>query len=38
LLQETITNFGEVEAALRGTPFEYCLEDERFHRSEQAAG
>jgi hypothetical protein len=37
-LEETITNFEEIEAALRGTPFEYCLEDEWFHRGEQAAG
>jgi hypothetical protein len=32
LLSETIENYGEVERALRGTEFEYCLEDERMHR------
>jgi hypothetical protein len=37
-LEETIMNFKEVEAALRGTPFEYCLDDEWFYRSEPAAG
>lgn len=32
-LRQTITNYGEVEEALRGTEFEYCLEDERMYRS-----
>ena len=30
-LGETIANYGEVVEALRGTPFEYCLDDERMH-------
>lgn len=30
-LAETIENFPEIAAALRGTPFEYCLEDERLY-------
>ena len=32
-LAETIENYAEVEQALRGTPFEYCLEDERVYRA-----
>jgi hypothetical protein len=31
-LNETIENYAEVEAALRDSPFEYCLEDERGYR------
>jgi LPS sulfotransferase NodH len=31
-LSETIENFDEVERALAGTPFEYCLEDEPMYR------
>ena len=30
-LEETIDNFEEVAKALRGTKFEYCLEDERMY-------
>lgn len=33
-LEETIENYGEVADALRGTDFEYCLEDERMYRAE----
>ena len=32
-LSERITNYAAVEDALRGTPFEYCLEDERIYRA-----
>jgi hypothetical protein len=32
-LSETIANFAEVRATLRGTRFEYCLEDEPAYRS-----
>jgi hypothetical protein len=31
-LRETIENYDEVEEALRGTPFDYCLEDEPMYR------
>jgi hypothetical protein len=31
-LAATIENSGEIEAALRGTPFEYCLDDEPAYR------
>ena len=31
-LRETIKNYEEVEQALQGTGFEYCLEDERMYR------
>lgn len=31
-LSDTIENYDEIAAALRGTPFEYCLEDERIYR------
>jgi hypothetical protein len=31
-LREAIANYDEVAAALAGTPFEYCLEDERAYR------
>jgi len=31
-LSKAIANYGEVAAALRGTDFEYCLEDERPYR------
>jgi len=31
-LRERIENYDAVEQALRGTPFEYCLEDERIYR------
>jgi hypothetical protein len=31
-LEETIENYDEVAAALRGTRFEYCLDDERAYR------
>ena len=33
-LRDTIDNYEEVEEALRGTEFEYCLEDERMYRSQ----
>ena len=32
-LEESIENYAEVEEALRGTPFEYCLADEAMYRS-----
>jgi len=31
-LRETIENYEEIAAALRGTPFEYCLDDEAMYR------
>ena len=37
-LEETIENYDEVAAALRGTRFEYCLEDERAYRAVAVAG
>jgi hypothetical protein len=36
-LEETIANYEEVAEALRGTPFEYCLEDERIYRVSASA-
>ena len=35
-LRETIANYDEVEQALRGTPFEYCLEDESMYTNSSA--
>jgi hypothetical protein len=38
-LRETIENYDEVEQALTGTPFEYCLEDEAmYHTPREATG
>jgi hypothetical protein len=31
-LADTVENYDEIASALRGTPFEYCLEDERIYR------
>ena len=31
-LEATIANYEEIQASLRGTPFEYCLEDEPINR------
>jgi hypothetical protein len=36
-LRETIENFDEVEEALTGTAFEYCLEDEPMYRDASGA-
>lgn len=36
-LRETIANYDEVAAALTGTEFEYCLEDEPMYRDRSAA-
>jgi hypothetical protein len=35
-LADTIENYDEVASALRDTPFEYCLEDERIYRGAPA--
>ncbi len=35
-LRETIQNYAAVERALRGTGFEYCLEDEPMYRRRTA--
>ena len=37
-LSETIENYAEVSAALRGTPFEYCLDDERWYGGSRNVG
>jgi len=37
-LSETIENFGEVAAALRGTRFAYCLHDEPSYRASRELG
>lgn len=35
-LADSIENYDEIAGALRGTPFEYCLEDERIYRGAPA--
>jgi LPS sulfotransferase NodH len=37
-LRETIENYEEVEEALRGTAFDYCLEDEPMYRERPTEG
>lgn len=36
-LSETVANYAEVRDALSGTPWEYCLEDERMYRAPSLA-